>query len=134
MDEIECVFEELGSATLLAKCVHGGTQNPNEAFHHVIWSRCPKSIFVGRRRLEIAVSASTIVFNSGEVARASIYDKLDLETGAYTNYGMRVQDKQRITDSMIKSSNSKKLQRKEKGVSQPNCLDIETSEYFPGEF
>ena len=48
---IKGVFEELSSPTILRKCLHGGTQNANEAFHHLIWQRCPKSVFVGRRRL-----------------------------------------------------------------------------------
>ena len=34
-------FERLADDFLLSKCLHGGTQNANEAFHHLIWSKCP---------------------------------------------------------------------------------------------
>ena len=42
MDIIRPVFEELSKPELLEKCAHGGTQNFNEAFHHLVWSRAPK--------------------------------------------------------------------------------------------
>ncbi|CAG5135020.1 unnamed protein product, partial [Candidula unifasciata] len=49
--------------TLLSKCAHGGTQNTNESFHNSIWQRCPKTGFVGRPRLTLAVYDATVVFN-----------------------------------------------------------------------
>ena len=59
--EIKPVFEFLASDELLSKCLHGGTQNNNESFHHIIWNLCPKEVFVGRRRLEIAVNTATVL-------------------------------------------------------------------------
>ncbi|GFT52517.1 uncharacterized protein TNCV_14811 [Trichonephila clavipes] len=40
------VFRDLANPELLKKCLHGGTQNPNESVNNVIWSRVPKKIFV----------------------------------------------------------------------------------------
>ena len=42
IDVIEPIFAELSTHELLSKCLHEQTQNPNEAFHHLIWDRCPK--------------------------------------------------------------------------------------------
>ena len=50
-DEMFGVFKALSDDSLLKKCLHGGTQNSNESFHHLIWDRsfpCPKTVFVGR--------------------------------------------------------------------------------------
>ena len=81
MQEIKPVFEYLSSDTLLRKCLHGGNQNENESFHHLVWERCPKSTFVGRDRLEIAVSYATIVFNEGEVGRCAVFKKVRITSG-----------------------------------------------------
>ncbi|GFT71687.1 uncharacterized protein TNCV_1293691 [Trichonephila clavipes] len=40
------VFRDLANPELLKKCLHGGTQNPNESVNIVIWSRVPKKTFV----------------------------------------------------------------------------------------
>ncbi|GFY05502.1 uncharacterized protein TNCV_218841 [Trichonephila clavipes] len=40
------VFRDLANPELLKKCLHGGTQNPNESVNNVIWSRVPKKTFV----------------------------------------------------------------------------------------
>ena len=51
MEAIRPVFETLTDDSLLQKCLHGGTQNSNESFHHLIWEGCPKTTFCGRERL-----------------------------------------------------------------------------------
>jgi hypothetical protein len=81
---IRPVFETLTSETLLSKCAHGGTQNTNESFHNSIWQRCPKTGFVGRPRLTLAVSDAAVVFNDGESGRLPIFEKLGMPTGLYT--------------------------------------------------
>ena len=67
LDAIKPVFEVLSADGLLAKCTHGGTQNSNESFHHLIWSRCPKTVFVGRKRLETAVFDAAVVYNDSPI-------------------------------------------------------------------
>ena len=75
-EAIKPVFEILTDQTLLDKCAHGGTQNTNESFHNVIWARCPKTSFVGRSRLCLAVADATVVFNDGESGRLPIFTEL----------------------------------------------------------
>ena len=47
-EEIQKHFNALSDDNLLKKCTHGKTQNCNEGLNNIIWSRCPKNIFVKR--------------------------------------------------------------------------------------
>jgi hypothetical protein len=46
---IKPIFQSLAHPDLLKKCLHGRTQNPNESFNNVIWTRIPKNVFVGKK-------------------------------------------------------------------------------------
>lgn len=45
------VYQRLASDTLLGRCTDGKTQNTNESLHSVIWSKCPKEIFVCKKKI-----------------------------------------------------------------------------------
>ena len=64
-DEIEPIFTDLSSDQLLTKCLHGRTQNVNEALNQLIWKKFPKDVFVERFTLEIGVASAVINFNNG---------------------------------------------------------------------
>ena len=55
----------LSSDQLLTKCLHGRTQNVNEALNQLIWKKCPKDVFVERFTLEVGVFSAVINFNNG---------------------------------------------------------------------
>ena len=82
------VYERLTNDELLSRCVDGKTQNANESIHSVIWARCPKHVFVGRRRLEVAVAVGVGEFNQGARATQRILQDLSLGIGCHTKkYG-----------------------------------------------
>ena len=56
MKEIKSIFENLSCENLVKKCFH-------DAFHNLIWDRCPKITFW--KRLHVAVYDGTIKFNDG---------------------------------------------------------------------
>ena len=64
---IEPVFRDLSSDTLLSKCLHGGTQNNNEALNGIIWRRCPIDIYVRREVLEMGVSSPLFILTMGHL-------------------------------------------------------------------
>ena len=64
-DEIEPIFTDLSSDQLLTKCLHGRTQNVNEAPNQLIWKKFLKDVFVERFTLEIGVASAVINFNNG---------------------------------------------------------------------
>jgi len=134
MDLLKPVFDELGSEELLSKCAHGGTQNANEALHHLIWQRCPKAVFVGRKRLEIAVASATLVYNDGESQRQVIYDTLGFAPGVYCEYMHSRIDNRRIVGSVASMCALKQQARKDKQISKSKTIDCVDSEYIPGGF
>ena len=40
-------YKDLDSDELLKKCQHGQTQNIDESLINFIWTRCPKTVYVG---------------------------------------------------------------------------------------
>ena len=84
MEQLKPVFTELAGDELLSKCLHGGTQNANEAFHHLIRQRCPQVVFVGKKRLENAVNSACVIYNDGELERGKLFELLGLKQGTYS--------------------------------------------------
>ena len=70
---VKPIFVDLSSDELLLKCLHGRTQNANEALNNVIWQKCPKNIFVQRDMIEMGVNSAVIEFNEGA---SGFYDML----------------------------------------------------------
>jgi len=66
-DLLKPTFIALSDEALLAKCVHGQTQNTNESLNSVVWTRCPKNIFVGRQTFEMAINSAVLQYNDGTV-------------------------------------------------------------------
>ncbi|GFT57535.1 uncharacterized protein TNCV_803851 [Trichonephila clavipes] len=55
------IYQRLASNELLERCIRCGTQNANESLHGMIWAKCPKEIFVNKRRVkQQKLSANTI--------------------------------------------------------------------------
>ena len=115
---IKPVFETLSTDSLLFKCTHGGTQKSNESFHHLIWNRCSKSVFVGRMRLEVAVYDAAIVHNEGEMGRLPIFQMLSLEQGAFTKVGFLCIDRKRVLSAEKQATEAAKTSRKRRQVVQ----------------
>lgn len=72
--------------------------------HHLIWNRCPKSVFVGRMRLEVAVYDAAIVYNEGEMGRLPTFQMLSLEQGAAMKAGFRGIDRKRVMSAEKQAS------------------------------
>ncbi|GFU87768.1 uncharacterized protein TNCV_1892051 [Trichonephila clavipes] len=69
------VFRDLVNPELLKKCLHGGTQNPNESVNNVIWSRVPKKTFVQLEVLSLGTYDAVSSFNMGNVSKLEILRK-----------------------------------------------------------
>lgn len=59
------LYSRLAHESLLGRCVEGRTQNSNESIHNIIWSKCPKTTFLHRHRIELAVRKAVAEYNSG---------------------------------------------------------------------
>ena len=89
--------EDLGSDTLLNKCLLGETQNLNESFNELIWKTVPKDVFVCKRSLQIGVASATIAYNDGAKGLL-VFIKCRIKPGYFTTLGCCTQyDKRRVS-------------------------------------
>lgn len=87
------LYHRMSSDSLLQRMQPGGTQNANECLNSVIWSRCTKTVFVGKKRVEAAASLVISTFNKGASAMLSVMDRLWLETTEVTVSAIKSADK-----------------------------------------
>ncbi|GFV35138.1 uncharacterized protein TNCV_4635231 [Trichonephila clavipes] len=105
---------DLANPELLKKCLHGGTQNPNESVNNVIWSRVPKKTFVQLEVLSLGTYDAVSSFNMGNVSKLEILRKMYIEPGDYTVQAMECLDKQRLLRAKYYCLQKTKGVRKEK--------------------
>ena len=111
--KIEHVFSDLGSDELLNKCLHGRTQNANEAINQIIWQKCPKRVFVERFPLECGVASAVIYYNNGYHGLNNVFQKLRIDSGICFRKFATEFDKKRI-DYMDKKSTHKVMNERKR--------------------
>lgn len=96
MELIKPIFRNLTDRTLLAKCLHGKTQNPSESLNNVIWSRVPKTTFVMKETLKLGAYEAIACFNKGNIVKCEVLHKLGITPGVKCVEAMRDLDESRI--------------------------------------
>jgi hypothetical protein len=81
MDGIKPVFRDLAGVDSLKKYFHGKTHNPNDHVNFFIWTRVPKSIFVGLDTPMLGVYDAVLCLNDG-VAKQNVLNMLDMRSEA----------------------------------------------------
>ena len=81
---------------MLGACLHGETQNVNEALNGVIWQKCPKRVYVGRITLEVGVASAVISYNDGTKGLLPVYNKMGITSGYIILSGMHLCDTERV--------------------------------------
>jgi len=71
VEAITPLYEKLSHESLLERCTRGGTQNSNESPHSVIWTYCPKEVFVSKNRIDIGATRAIASFNMGNLKSLS---------------------------------------------------------------
>ena len=77
------IFQDLSKDELLSKCLHGHTQNANEALNKLIWQRCPKSTFVSKKIVDLATASAVLYFNDGCNGLERIFQRFGIKNGVY---------------------------------------------------
>lgn len=121
---IKPVFNDLSANDLLKKCLHGQTQNTNEAFNSIIWTRCPKNIFISRSTFEIGINSAVIHYNDGGNGIKAVFSHFGL-SGKVTFEQFVNRDCKRVRQMMRKSSERVKKQRKRLRTIKKGYLDKE---------
>ena len=119
------IFRDLSDNTLLTKCLHNFTRNQNESLNNVIWTKCPKNVFVGRDVLELSTSSAVINFNDGNQGLSKVLDNLGLKIGQIAIHGWIKLDQSRIRAMSEKHSKTGKLRRKKLRSSAKGWIDLE---------
>ena len=97
----------------------------NECLNGIIWTKCPKNIFVSKKVVELAVASAVIEFNDSCCGILSVFGKLGMESGSKTEeFGMQ-KDKSRIEMMTKKSSSKIKAQRTKLRSIRKGYLDME---------
>lgn len=63
--QIMPIYMRLASNDLLKRCQNAGTQNDNESFHNVLWTKCPKNKFCGLKKVQLAAYQAVSSYNHG---------------------------------------------------------------------
>ncbi|GFS90611.1 RING-type domain-containing protein [Trichonephila clavipes] len=96
------IYQRLASNELLEGCIRCGTQNANESLHSMIWAKCPKEIFVNKRRVKRAVTEVVYKYNKGTVRSIVETQKaLDVATGGSTKQLTTILDCRKHTHTAI---------------------------------
>ena len=128
MELVEPIYDELTSADLLKKCLHGMTQNNNECLNKLIWDRCPKETFVSRLVIEDATYSAVSYFNDGSASVISVFSELKLVPGHYTTSGLLKGDNTRIYYARRKNLEFSKTRRKVLRAKRKNFQDNKENE------
>ena len=138
IQHVKPIFENLSSDKLLEECLHGKTQNQNEAFNGTIWERIPKTKYVSLSQLKFGVYDAVANFNIGKKASVLIYEKMCMLPGGHMLKGCRTANKRRLFHSGYKNLASSKKRRKiirgKKKSSDDTNKENEGTVYKPGEF
>lgn len=133
---IRPIFSDLSSNELLEKCLHGETQNSNEALNSLIWTRCPKSTFVNRSTFETGVYSAVLHFNEGEYGVKSVLDYFNISGKAFSDkltkgaklYNIRLKRKM----STPTKKRRKRLRTIKKGYLDKEKEDGKDQDYLAG--
>ena len=88
------------------------TQNQNESFNAMIWSRIPKSTYVSFSQLQLGVYDAVANFNIGRKASILIFEKLNMIPGKYCLEGCRKINEKRLSASKHGNLEATKKHRK----------------------
>ena len=78
----------------------------------MIWTRVPKTVFVGTSVFQLGVYDAVAHFNIGTKATIQIVKALGMNPGAFCVAGVREDDQLRVAKSKYKVSEKNKVRRK----------------------
>ena len=110
---IHSTFEALSDQDLLRRCLHGGTQNRNEAINALIWQRATKETHSGLPTVELAAHLAVSHFNDGSVSLKLVLKELGITPGAHCSQACKKLEYDRLHHAHRKSSDQSKEQRKQ---------------------
>lgn len=78
-EKMVTIYKRMSDETLLRRMIHGGTQNTNECLNSTIWARCPKTSFLGLKRVQGSVARAVCIFNEGAHELVGLMNKMYMD-------------------------------------------------------
>ncbi|KAK7105461.1 hypothetical protein V1264_016833 [Littorina saxatilis] len=107
------VYRRMADECLLKRLVHGGTQNTNECLNNMIWTRCPKTSFMGLRHVEGSVARAVCKFNEGATEMIYMLSRLYADISYTTLHLLAKNDERRLKAADAASAVNARRRRKE---------------------
>jgi hypothetical protein len=113
------------------------TQNKNECIHSKIWTKCPKTGFVGLTRVVAAVCASVAEFNEGiGMTVERTFALMTIPTGQQRKKSARKANQLRLkkAESQVKDSSKQARHARKMAVRATTRATAASSSYSTGAF
>ena len=105
------IFLDLSDEKLLARCVQGATQNPNESINSLVWARCPKHKFNGAGPVKFAAASAVLAFNGGAERQVQLQSSLGTPISGSLVKTFLKRDKRRVKKSQKAADTKQKKKR-----------------------
>lgn len=128
MAAIKPVYKDLCQPSLLKKCLLRKTQNCNEAFNHIIWSRLPKTEFVNAQTIQIGVLDAVLCYNDGVLGRVKVLQELCGQAGPNCVIGLQKKDFTRVRKAELSFQEIEKRARKARKTAKRRLEEVEKEE------
>ena len=132
------LFKKLSNPELLKRCTKQQTQNANESFNNILWSKCSKSNFCDRSTIEFGAVLAARQYNEGPMATARLMTSVGIEPGLFTLKSINSRIQHAKSAARRKHSVGAKISRKYKKLAKTKAeLKAKAAEgkvYGPGKF
>lgn len=136
--ELVPVYRRMTDPNLLTRLARAKTQNANECFHSVVWSRCPKTIFVGKQRRHGAVAGAVGAFNAGASHLTQVMLSLNIEVSEVSMALVEAADNLRLSKAMAAgqadNNRARKVHGEQRKRRRVEAEDEEGVTYAAGHF
>jgi hypothetical protein len=102
VEEMKPTYIRLSDRELMERCNRGKTQNANEGLHSLIWRRCPKTVFVGRDRIEEATASAVGYCNQGGSFIQSVLKRMGIRPSHTGDQILKTMDAARVDKQQMK--------------------------------
>ena len=76
VDIIQPIYDSQADHTLFSRCFNSYTRNPNDSLNNLVWKRCPKKIYQGKKVVELCIASAEAAYNDGLSSVARVLERL----------------------------------------------------------
>ncbi len=108
VDIVNPIYDALSDDSLLSRFLDSYTQNPNESLNILIWKRCQKNIYKGKKVVELCTASAVAPYKYGASSIAKVLMKMGIQPDSKTMAGILKTDSKRISVAQRQSSGKNK--------------------------